>query len=74
MINALSSALSGLQNATQKVNGAAANIADPAQQDRLIEDIVDIKLGETSFKANAAVIRATEEMADEMLRLFDEKV
>lgn len=74
MINALSSALSGLHTATQKVNGAAANIADPARQDRLIEDAVDLKMGETAFKANIAVIRAAEEMSDEMQRLFDKKV
>lgn len=74
MINALTTALGGLQAASQKVTGAANNIADPAQQDRMIEDIVDLKVGELSFKANAAVIRTTEEMTDELFKAFDEKV
>ncbi|MCD8493909.1 MAG: hypothetical protein LRY36_02445 [Alphaproteobacteria bacterium] len=74
MINALSSALSGLQSATQRVNAAANNIADPAKQDTLVNDVVDLKVGENSFKANTAVIRATEEMSDELLHIFDEKV
>lgn len=74
MINALTSALGGLQAATQKVNGAAQNIADPAQQDTLVNDVVDLKIGETSFKANTAVIRTTKEMSDELLHIFDEKV
>lgn len=74
MINALGIALGGLQAASQKVAGAANNIADPAQQDDLARDVVDLKLGEISFKANAAVIRTTEEISKELGRLFDERV
>jgi flagellar hook protein FlgE len=74
MINALTTALGGLQAATQKVNGAANVIADPAQQDKLVEGVVDLKLGEASFKANASVIRTAGEMSDELLHIFDEKV
>ncbi|MCD8497397.1 MAG: hypothetical protein LRZ85_04535 [Alphaproteobacteria bacterium] len=74
MINALTTALGGLQAATQKVNGAANNIADPTQQDRLVQDVVDLKIGEIAFKANAAVIRTAEELSDELLHIFDEKV
>lgn len=74
MINALTTALGGLQSASQKVTGAANNIADPAKQDRLIEDVVDLKVGEMAFKANAAVIRTTAEMSDELFKAFDERV
>jgi len=74
MINALGIALGGLQAASQKVAGAANNIADPAQQDDLARDIVDMKLGEISFKANAAVIRTADEMSKELGRIFDERV
>lgn len=74
MINALTTALGGLQAASQKVTGAANNIADPSQQDRVINDIVDLKIGEIAFKANAAVIRTTEDMTEELFKAFDKKV
>lgn len=74
MVNALTTALGGLQAATQKVNGAANIIADPAQQDDLAQGVVDLKIGEVAFKANAAVIRTAGELSDELLHIFDEKV
>lgn len=74
MIDAINTALGGMQAASRKVSDAAENIADPAKQDSLVEDIVDIKVAENSYKANAAVIRATSDMQDELLRLFDKEV
>ena len=38
------------------------------------EEIINMKLAEYSFKANAAVIRTGAEMGDELLRIFDKKV
>ena len=74
MIDAINIALGGMQNASRKVSDAAENISDPAKLDNLVEDIVDIKIAENSYKANAAVIRATSEMQDELIRLFDKEV
>jgi flagellar basal body rod protein FlgC len=74
MIDVLNTALSGMQGASRTVEKAASNIADPAKQDGLIEDIVDIKLAETAYKANAAVIRTASDMQDELLKTFDVEV
>jgi len=77
MINALSTALSGLLSATQKVDNSAARIAsigDGRGQDTLTEDIVDLKVGDIAYKANVAVIETVDELSDELLNLFDEEV
>lgn len=74
MINAIHSVLSGLNLASQKVAGAANNIADPAKQDGLARDIVDLKLGELSYKANVKALEVVEETSEELLRIFDEEV
>ena len=62
--SALSSALTGLNRATQKVNTAAENIASGEVK---AEDIVDLKIGETAFKANAAVARTAADMDKRLL-------
>lgn len=74
MIDAINTALSGLKQSTRTVEKAATNIADPAKQDTMIEDIVDIKLAETAYKANAAVIRTASDMQDTLLETFDIEV
>ncbi|PCH99882.1 MAG: hypothetical protein COB76_04700 [Alphaproteobacteria bacterium] len=74
MVNAINTALGGLQTASRGVAKAAENIADPAKQDRIVEDIVDIKISEAAYKANAAVIRVTSDMQDELLKTFDKEV
>lgn len=40
----------------------------------LAEDIVKMKLAEIEYKANIGTIKTAEEMNDELLSLFDEKV
>jgi len=77
MIGALSTALSGLLSASQRIDGAArniANIGDGSGANTLPRDIIDIKLGEAEYKANLAVIKRTGEMQDQLLKAFDEKV
>lgn len=74
MVDAINTALSGMQNASGRVAKAAENIADPAKQDTMVQDIVDIKSAEISYKANAAVIRASSDMQEDLLRLFDKQV
>jgi flagellar basal body rod protein FlgC len=85
MINAITSALSGLTTATKQVEESAQNIAqnatgnagsdnDVGAQGSVIEDIVDIKVAETAYKANIETIKTTTEINEELLRLFDELV
>ena len=78
MIDAIGIALSGLQNATQKVNNASENIANlttPRDEGVIInlsEEAVNLILAETEFKANLATIRTAEELSDELLDIFDD--
>lgn len=81
MINAISIALSGLNAATTKLNTSASNIAnlqsegsDDVSETNLTEDLVNMKIAKTEYKANIATLKTAEEMSDELLRLFDEKV
>lgn len=76
MISAITSALSGLTNATKQVETAAQNIAEGGGGDegRIIEDVVDIKLAETAYKANIETIRTANEQSEELLKIFDERV
>jgi len=74
MLNAIGSALSGLISSSKKIEGAAENIANPQNQDRLIEDIVDIKIAETSYRANLKVLQVTQDLSEELINSFDKKV
>ena len=74
MINAITSALSGLTTASKQVEQSAQSIANLANEGRMIEDIVDIKVAETAFKANIEVIKTADELTQELLRAFDKKV
>lgn len=73
-MDAINTALSGIQTATKTVNKAASNIANPDKMDRQVEDIVDIKIAETAYKANVKVIQAASDMQDALLEAFDEEV
>ncbi|HCQ70579.1 MAG: hypothetical protein CL570_05020 [Alphaproteobacteria bacterium] len=82
MVNTvLSTAISGLNAASERVNRAADNIANMTTEGHpsgggatLPQDIVDLKLGEIEFKANIAVAKTAEDMSDTLLNLFDEEV
>lgn len=74
MISAITNALQGLQTATKQVDQSAARIANPSSQDTLIEDIVDIKVAETAYKANLQTIKVADELTQELLRTFDKTV
>ena len=74
MINAITSALSGLNTASKQIGQAAGNIANPSSQSEIIEDVVDIKVAETAYKANIEVIRVADELTQELLNTFDETV
>lgn len=79
MIGAITTAITGLTAASKKAEEAAVNIATattPENIDRvdLSEEAVNLKIAETTYKANVATIKAAEEMNDELMRLFDERV
>lgn len=78
MINAISTALAGLNSATQKVNESANNIAnfgtDPNNEGDITTDIVKLNLAEVEYKANLITLEAASELSDELGKLFDEKV
>ena len=78
MINAITSALSGLSAASNKIEQSAQNIAqggvEVTTDGRVIEDIVDIKAAEVSYKANIEVLRTANELTQELLNSFDETV
>jgi len=74
MIDAINSALSGLQSASKQVDQSAQNIAEGSPGGRVIEDIVDIKVAETAFKANVATLKTAQDLSEELLRIFDERV
>ena len=78
MINAITSALSGLSAASNKIEQSAQNIAqggvEGTTDGRVIEDIVDIKAVEVSYKANIEVLRTANELTQELIDSFDETV
>ena len=75
MINAITSALSGLSAASNKIEQSAQNIAEGGGTDgRVIEDIVDIKAAEVSYKANIEVLRTANELTQVLIDSFDETV
>lgn len=74
MVDAINTAISGLNKASQQVERSATNIASGNSPNTLIEDIVDIRVVETAFKANIATLRVADELTQELLRTFDETV
>jgi hypothetical protein len=62
--NATSTAIEGLKKATNTIENAAQNIAGGSQDP---QDIVSLSTAATSFKANAAVIKADDEMTKSLL-------
>ena len=74
MINAIGIALQGLGFATKQVAESANKIANPQEGADLAEEIVKMKIAETSYNANLMTIRVAEDMEKDLLRTFDEKV
>lgn len=72
-----STALSGLNTATSIVNTAASNIAragvsDDGPEVDLAHEAVQLRIGQTLYSANAAVVRAGDEMLGTLLDMFDD--
>lgn len=79
MINAiqfapLQSALAGLTNANRKVDAAAKDIAVNGGDADLATDAVNLSIAKIESKANAKVIQTANEMSDDLLHIFDERV
>ncbi|MEM6811693.1 MAG: hypothetical protein AAF549_04415 [Pseudomonadota bacterium] len=74
MIDAITSALSGLNKSTAQVEKSAARIASNQEPDRVIEDIIDIKQAEISYKANLKTIQVSQDLQRELLDSFDREV
>ncbi|MEM8832962.1 MAG: hypothetical protein AAGB32_00330 [Pseudomonadota bacterium] len=74
MISAITTALSGLTKASEQVERSAANIAGAQQPDRIIEDIIDIKQAEISYKANIKTIQVADDLTRELINSFDREV
>ncbi len=74
MIGAITTALSGLQAASKQVEDSASSIASSPSQGRIIEDIIDIKVAEVSYKANLQTLKVANELTEELLKAFDKKV
>lgn len=67
MIDAIGSGMQGLQRATQQLNQSAERIAGG---DLEPEPIIDSKVAEHSFKANAASIKTAFEIQETALDLL----
>jgi flagellar basal body rod protein FlgC len=74
MISAINNAVLGLQGASKQVEQASANIANNPSSENLIKDIVDIKVAETSYKANLQTLKVADELTKELLKTFDKTV
>ena len=66
---ASNTALGGLISSTERLNESANRIASgqSVSEGRIVEDIVDIKLAEQSFRANALIIDVVDELQGELL-------
>lgn len=75
MVNPITNnALSGLQKSSLNVAKAADNIANPQRGTEVTKDIIDIKINENDFKANATVLKTAKEMQETLLRAVDIRV
>ncbi len=74
MIDAINTALTGMNTATKKLDAAATRIAGPQGGETLAEDIVELSVAKNLYKANVKVVETVNEMTDELLAAFDKKV
>ncbi len=79
MISSLGASLAGLQNASNRIDKAAQNIADPkpagevagnAVQEDPTKDIVDLSVAAQDFKANAKAIQVQQKAEQALLDIL----
>ena len=66
MIAGTGYAIQGLQQSSLNVAKAADRIADPNRQSDLSSDLIDVKVNESNFEANALVLKTTSELQDSL--------
>ena len=74
MIEALNNSISGLQKSSLAIAKSADNIANPQRKTEIVEDIVDVKSNQQSFKANAQVLETVKELQEDLYRSVDIEV
>ena len=67
-------AVQGLQKSSLNIAKAADNIANPQRGTEVTEDIIDIKVNENNFKANALVLETAKELQETLFRAVDIEV
>jgi flagellar hook protein FlgE len=68
MISSLSSAMSGMADATSRFDRASARIAQPEPGD-VVRDRVDQIAAQHDFAANVATVRAADEMIGTLINI-----
>ena len=74
MIDALNTSIQGLQKRSLNVAKAADNIANPQRKADIVEDIIDIKVNQQNFEANALVLETVQELQDTLFNSIDIEV
>ena len=74
MIDALNTSIQGLQKSSLNVAKAADNIANPQRKADIVEDIIEIKVNQQNFEANALVLETVQELQDTLFNSIDIEV
>lgn len=78
MINAISSALAGLSTASKQVTESANKIAtygtEQGKDVNFTEEAVKLSLSKAAQKANLITLETVNELTDELLHVFDERI
>lgn len=74
MVSGIQNSLLGLQTSSLNVAKAAQNISDPNSKTEVTKDIIDLKVNEQNFKANALVLETTKELHEELIESIDIEV
>lgn len=67
-------AVSGLQKSSLEVAKSSDNIANTQKNTEITEDIINIKINENNFKANALVLGTAKELQETLFRAVDIEV
>lgn len=77
MVSAISASLTGLQTASKQVAEASnriANYTTAGSNVDLAEEAVKLKLAQVQYEASLKTLETSQELSEELLRIFDEKV
>jgi len=74
MVEALRPAIQGLQQSSLNVSRAAERIANPNSNSDLASDLVDVKINENSFAANAQVVATTSDLQETLIEALGQNL